>query len=338
MRGQSGTRRVTAADVARAAGVSAATVSLVVNGKDTGRVLPETRRRVLDSARQLGYEVDRRARSLATGRSGIVGFVYSGLLNPFFAEVQLGLLERFGERIQMLSVGTEVGHATARGNISAMFAFGVDGVIVDPIAHESLGARPTGPVVLLDSPGGPADRVRVGFDLRTGAEALADHLLGLGHRSFGYLDSPFGTATYQLRRQALEERVRSAGGTVSTATSHLTVEAVRERTLRQWPSWHAQGVTAIVCASDVMAYGALEALRTLQVPVPEGVALASFDDLPTSHLLAPALTCVRLPALELGRRAATAFLDLLAGDTTPHEVVLPTELIVRASTGRPLTP
>lgn len=324
---------MTAADVARVAGVSAATVSLVVNGKDTGRVLPETRQRVLDSARQLGYEVDLRARSLATGQSGIVGFVYSGLSNPFYADVQLGLLERFGEQLQVLSVATEVGHTTARSNIATMFAVGVDGVIIDPIAHGALGAFPAGPVVLLDSPGGPADLVRVNFDLATGAKALADHLLGLGHRRFGYLDGPFGTATYRQRHRAFEQRIRSAGGTVSTATSRLTVDAVRECMLRQWQRWHEQGVTVMVCASDVMAYGTLEALRTLGVAVPEEVALASFDDLPTSHLLEPALTCVRLPALELGRQAATAFLEVLSGDMTPREITLPTELIVRASTG-----
>ncbi|MEV6503099.1 LacI family DNA-binding transcriptional regulator [Streptomyces sp. NPDC048504] len=327
---------MTAADVASAAGVSTATVSLVVNGKDAGRVLPETRQRVLEEAHRLGYEVDRRARSLATGRSGIVGFVSTGLSNPFFAAVQMGLLEEFDDRLQLLSIATEIGHTTARRNVAALFAIGVDGIIIDASALEALGEQPSVPAVLLDSPRGPSGLVRVNFDLVSGAEALAAHLLERGHQRIGYLQSDQQTDTFALRYEAFEARIHAGGGVLSKASSGNTIEAASERLLKLWGEWDALGVTAIVCASDVMAYGALQALRTLQVAVPGRAALASFDDLPTAALLEPSLTCVRLPARELGRRAATEFLDVLSGRTEAREVILPTELVVRASTHRRL--
>ncbi|GAA2588848.1 LacI family DNA-binding transcriptional regulator [Actinomadura fulvescens] len=326
-------RRVTAADVALAAGVSTTTVSLVVNGKDTRRVLPETRQRVLAEARRLGYQVDRRARSLATGRSGIVGFAATGLSNSFFGSVQMGLLEEFGDRVQMLSVATEVGHTGARANMTTLLSVGVDGVIVEADALDVVGDRPPVPIVLLDSPGGPQEFVRVNFDLTTGADSLAAHLLELGHRRIGYLQAGRNGSTFAVRFKAFADRIRAAGGTVVEATSAINIEGASERMLKVWPEWDALGVTAIVCACDVLAYGTLDILRSLGVGVPDRVALASFDDLPTAALMNPALTCVHLPALELGRQAARVFLDVLAGNTAAREVVLPSTLVVRASTG-----
>lgn len=323
---------MTAAHVAAAAGVSTAVVSLVVNGKDTGRVLPETRQRVLDQARRLGYQVDRRARGLATGRSGIVGFVTTGVSNTFFATVQMGLMEAFGDRLQLLSVAAEMGHTSARTRVAAMVATGVDGVIIDGGALEALGERPPVPVMLLDSPEGPSDLVRINFDLESGAEALAAHLLELGHRRIGYVQGDRPTPTLALRHRVFVQRVHAAGGAVLETPSEITIEAASEAILKRWSEWDAEGVTAIVCASDVQAYGALQGLRTLQIPVPGRTALASFDDLPTAALLEPALTCVRLPALELGRRAAAEFFDILSGRDEPREVMLPTELVVRSST------
>jgi LacI family transcriptional regulator len=327
--------RVTAADVARAAGVSTATVSLVMNGKDSRRVLPATRQRVLAEARKLGYRVDRRARSLVTGRSGILGFVAPDVANPFFGAVQMALLHELQDRYQLLSVATEVGHAIARANVEQLFALGVDGVIVASGASAVIDGQPPVPVVLLDAPGASPSFVRVNFDLVSASQALADHLLALGHRRFAYLEADSVSRTFVVRREAFERRVGVMQGTVVEARSLTDTVAAREAIRDRWREWDDEGVTAIVCASDVQAYGALGGLRSLGVRVPDRVSLAAFDDLPTAQLMEPPLTCVRLSADELGRLAAAELLEVMVGEARVREVVIAPSLQIRASTAKP---
>ncbi|MGH8888902.1 MAG: LacI family DNA-binding transcriptional regulator, partial [Acidothermaceae bacterium] len=123
-------RRMTAADVGRAAGVSAATVSLVLNGKAEGRVTPETADRVRAAAKRLGYRIDRRGQSLATGRSGLIGFVAPDTANPFFGSVQMGVLHALGSAYQVLLMATDVGQGVARKNVEELISLGVDGMIL----------------------------------------------------------------------------------------------------------------------------------------------------------------------------------------------------------------
>lgn len=156
----------------------------------------------------------------------------------------MGLLEAFGDRLQLLSAAAEMGHTSARTRVAAMIATGVDGVITDGGALEALGERPPVPVMLLDSPEGPSDLVRINFDLRSGAEALATHLLELGHRRIGYVQADRPTPTLALRHRVFARRVHAAGGAVLDTPSEITIEAASGTMLKRWSEWDSEGVTA----------------------------------------------------------------------------------------------
>ena len=328
-------KRATAADVGRAAGVSAATVSLVLNGKAEGRVTPATSRRVRAAAERLGYRIDRRGQSLATGRSGLIGFVAPDTANPFFGSVQMGVLHALGSAYQVLLMATDVGQSVARKNVEELLSLGVDGMIlfaVDPKFVSDL--RPGVPVVLLDSPIETDQFVRVNFDLVEGATALGEHLVELGHRSVIYLEASTASRTFAVRKEALRRTLRKAGATVASATTRIDVDEAREATLKHWDSWRTDGVTAIACATDFQAYGVLSALHEMGVGVPEQVSVTGFDDLVLSPVIHPSLTSVRLPAGEMGAKGATLLRAAVEGEADlAHVETIATSVVVRNSTG-----
>ena len=134
----------------------------------------------------------------------------------------------------------------------------------------------------MDDPKAPTGASSVCFDLRAGASQLADHLITLGHRTIMYLDTPRPVATFADRRRYLTDQLRRQHKDVRVLRTHSDIEigAARAKVLANWPSWAEAGVTAIVAASDVQAYGVLGALADLKVDVPGRVFVASFDDLP----------------------------------------------------------
>jgi len=327
-------RRRTAADVGRAAGVSAATVSLVLNGKAEGRVTPETAGRVRAAATRLGYRIDRRGQSLATGRSGLIGFVAPDTANPFFGSVQMGVLHALGSAYQVLLMATDVGQGVARKNVEELISLGVDGMIlfaVDPKFVADL--HPGVPVVLLDSPIETDQFVRVNFDLVEGATALGEHLLKLGHQKVVYLEASTGSRTFAVRKDALSQTLHDAGATIASVTTRIDVDEARETTFTSWESWRADGVTAIACATDFQAYGVLSALHELGIDVPAQVSVTGFDDLVLSPVIHPALTTVRLPADEMGGKGARLLRDAVEGRADlAHVETVATSLVVRNST------
>jgi LacI family transcriptional regulator len=334
-----GPKRATAADVGRAAGVSAATVSLVLNGKAEGRVTQATMRRVHAAAQRLGYRIDRRGKSLATGRSGLIGFVAPDTANPFFGSVQMGVLHALGSAYQVLLMATDVGQSVARENIEELLSLGVDGIIlfaVDPKLVSDL--RPGVPVVLLDSPIETEQFVRVNFDLVAGATALAEHLAELGHRSIVYLEASTGSRTFAVRKDALQRALHARGASITSLTTRIDVDDARGTTLREWDSWHSEGVTAIACATDFQAYGVLSALHQMRVDVPGTVSVTGFDDLVLSPVIHPPLTSVRLPADEMGAKGAALLRAAVEGRADlAHVETIATTLVIRNSTGRALS-
>ncbi len=328
-------RRATAADVGRAAGVSAATVSLVLNGKAEGRVTAATSRRVHAAAQRLGYRIDRRGQSLATGRSGLIGFVAPDTANPFFGSVQMGVLHALGSAYQVLLMATDVGQSVARKNVEELLSLGVDGMIlfaVDPKFVADL--QPGVPVVLLDSPIETDQFVRVNFDLLAGATALGEHLAELGHKSVVYLEASTASRTFAVRKDALRRALHRAEVEVESVTTRIDVDEARETTLRLWDAWRAAGITAIACATDFQAYGVLSALHELDVDVPGQVSVTGFDDLVLSPVIHPSLTSVRLPASEMGATGARLLRAAVEGHADlAHVETIATTLVIRNSTG-----
>ncbi len=188
--------------------------------------------------------------------------------------------------------------------------------------------------MLLDAPDAPESAVTVDYDLSPGIDELVAHLREQGHEHVAYLDGTARVATFGIRHRMFDEACAAAGITVSElgARADLTVDAAAAATEHAIEAWHEDGVTAVVAAADTLAYGVLRVAGAMGLRVPEDLAVAGFDDLPSSSVTAPALTSVALPGAELGRAAALRLLAALDG-TAVEPVALPARLVRRASTG-----
>jgi LacI family transcriptional regulator len=316
--------------VAERAGTSIATVSLVVNGKERGRVSEPIATRVREAVDALGYVVDHAASSLARGSGDLVVLIAPDLSNPFFAEVIRGVRDTVGDRFQLVLSVTERGAQPVAADVRRFERLRPAGILVDaPAAGEAMTA--TVPVVLLDAPGGEE---AVNYDLSPGVHELVAHLHERGHRRVGYLDGTSRAATFGVRRELFEQECAAVGIAVSevTARADLTVDAAASATEHVLEAWQDDDVTAVVAAADTLAYGVLRVAGKLGIAVPGELAVAGFDDLPSSSVTAPALTSVALPGADLGRAAALRLLATLDG-TAPEVAVLPARLVRRASTG-----
>ncbi|XVQ09987.1 LacI family DNA-binding transcriptional regulator [Spirillospora sp. CA-255316] len=335
-------RRVTAVDVARLARVSTATVSLVVNGKARGRVSPATRERVLAAVDELGYRVDPVARELATGRRHSVALVVPDIANPYFSQLTKGVADRLGTGYRLCLIIADPSCDRAPAGLDRIVTERVDGVLAEAPAVEVIREMDGRcPVVVLDRPAPDTDHPYVGFALAEGATALADHLLELGHGRIGYLDADIGRPTFEVRRARMDERLHDAVGhgfAGPLVRSRTDIDAAAEAFASSWDDWRAAGVTAVVCAADVHAYGVLRAAARLGIQVPGELSVAAFDDLPFSALTSPPLTTVRLSASDLGFQAAELLLTLMKG-TPASEVtappLLPATLQIRNTTAPP---
>ena len=330
-----GPRRVTAAMVAARAGVSAATVSLVTNGKTAGRVSTENIAKVEQAVQELGYVVDGLGSSLAKGHSNIVILVAPDVSNPFYAKVIAGVRQAIGEKFALLLSVTDAGLTPEPSDVRRLLSLRPAGLLIDAPSPQFLAElRPTEPTVLLDAAGIASDAPSVNFDIAGGARLLVQHLAEQGHRSVAYLDSTTGTETFRVRREAFagEARRRGLEVTAMVATT-IDVGTAAMEFAASWPDLAARGVSAIACATDTQAYGILQEARVAGVAVPAALAVTGFDDLPYSESSNPGLTTVHLPALEMGRLAGQQLMALMGGGQVQQaQLLLEASLVVRGST------
>jgi DNA-binding LacI/PurR family transcriptional regulator len=329
-------RRVTGHDVAQAAGVSQATVSLVMTGKAAGRISDDQRERVLEIARQLGYQPNASARSLRLGRAHAIALVVPNVANPFFSSVLLGA-ERAargrGNAVMLLDMGNDVTWHHWMGDMVSSRA--VDGCIVyaaNPVAAADvrrLGAN----VVLVEarSPGAAS----VGLDVPGGIASAMAHLLDLGHRRIGHLAADYGFETFRLRADAYATALAQSGIEVapdlleSSLFGIDTSTAAAGRLLDRDPR-----PTAILCDDDLLAAGVYKAASDRRLSIPGDVSVVGVDDIELARILEPALTSVAIPAEAIGEVAVDLLLGLIERGER-RTVTLPLELQVRGSTGAP---
>ncbi|MFD9426586.1 MULTISPECIES: LacI family DNA-binding transcriptional regulator [unclassified Streptomyces] len=329
--------RPTSRDVARAAGVSQATVSLVLGDKWHGRVSDATARRVRERATELDYRPNLAARSLRLGRTRTALLVVPALTNEFFARVYTGAAAVAAEHdFGVVLYPSPDGTGPARDPFASARA-ALDGVIASSMAADALGALHGAelPLVMLDSdPSGPEAAAHVNLDIADGMRQVVEHLLSLGHRRFVHLASAVDTWTFAVRAQALHKALRDVpDAVVDTVRAPLDVRAGREATARVLDT-DGPRPTAIVCDDDILAAGACKAVRRLGLRVPDDVSVTGFDDLALATAVEPELTTVSLPAEQVGERGMRALLAVLDG--RPAEPgSLPVELVVRGSTAPP---
>ncbi|MFB9573807.1 LacI family DNA-binding transcriptional regulator [Streptomyces yanii] len=330
-----GSRRVTAAMVAREAGVSTATVSLVVSGKARGRVSAANQEKVENAVARLGYVVDTAGSSLSKGFSPVVVLIATDITNPFYAELISAARAALGDRYELLLSVSDPGSPTDPASIPRLISQRPAGFLIDAPNAELVASLPAGTrAVLLDAPGLSTTWPTVNLDVAGGAAELARHLADLGHRRVAYLDSVVEVETFRVRREAFCDTAADLGLEVGCQASSLTaVDDAASAFAKVWPAWQAAGISAVVGCTDTHAYGILAAARVAGVSVPDALAVAGFDDLPYSRHMSPSLTSVSLPARELGDAAGRALRAIIeGGDPGDHQVMLTSRLIRRDST------
>jgi LacI family transcriptional regulator len=330
---------LTLEDIAKRAGVSRATVSRVINGENN--VKEQTRALVMEVIQQSNFQPNVAARSLAAGRTNVIGLVIPAgvsaiFTDPYFPLLIQGVSSACNAREYSVMLWLAEPEFERRMMRQILHSGLLDGVVVssmlmeDPIVqslHDSkkpfilVGRHPTLDVNYLD------------VDNTNGAREATLHLLRLGHKRVGTITGPqnmiAGNDRLQGYRQALEERgigVRPeliAEADFSEAGGY----AAMRRLLPHRP-------TAIFTASDSMAEGALRALREAGLRVPQDVAVVGYDDMPNAARINPPLTTVRQPTNRMGALAVNALIDIIQNPGShKRHIVLPVELVIRESCG-----
>jgi DNA-binding LacI/PurR family transcriptional regulator len=327
--------------VAALAGVSRATVSRVVNGSPG--VSPVVRAEVERAVAKLGYVPNRAARSLVTRRADSVALVVSEpharvVSEPFFAGMVRGVSAALAETgVQLLLL---IAQDLDRGRLERYVVGGhVDGVLLaslhgdDPLP--AILERAGVPAVLIGRPagrGGPGSYVDA--DNRGGARAAVAHLAERGRRRIATITGPLDMGVGLDRLDGYRDGLAAAGLAADpglVVAGDFTEEAGAAATARLLAR-PGPPVDAIFAASDLMAAGALRALRAAGRRVPEDVAVVGFEDSAVARYAQPPLTTVCQPIEEMGRQATRLLLAKVAGDATGMHLILDTELVVRAST------
>ncbi|MYS93363.1 MULTISPECIES: LacI family DNA-binding transcriptional regulator [Streptomyces] len=335
-----GSTRPTSRDVAQAAGVSQAAVSLVLGDKWRGRVSETTAQRVREAARDLGYRPNLAARNLRLGRTRTVLLVVPALTTEFFAGVYTGATRVAAEHgFGVVLYPSPEGIGPARDPFASAQA-ALDGVIASSMAADALTAirGEALPLVMLDSdPAGSLGAATVNLDIADGVRQVAEHLLSLGHRRFLHLAADVPSWTFEVRARELAARLAGVPGTsVRTARSPISIEgavAAAETAL----SGPGPRPTAVVCDDDQLAAGTYKAARRLGLRVPDDLSVTGLDDLALATAIDPELTTVRLDAELFGERGMRALLAVLEG-REPEGGDIPVSLVVRGSTAPPGRP
>lgn len=331
----------TIGDVARRAGVSAMTVSRVIN--NSGYISQETRERVEQAIAELGYVPNALARSLRFKRTKTLALILTDITNPFFTTIARGVEDVASEHgFSVIFCNTDESEEDEANYLNVLVQKQVDGVLLVPARSSPDSAaflRDRGiPFVVLDRhiPDAAVDTVR--GDSEGGAYEMVRHLLRLGHRRIAVISGPQAVSTAADRVAGYRRALIEAGLEPDPALIHYG-QFTQDSGYRM-----AQAVlavspppTALLTGNNFIAVGALRALREAGLRVPDDLSLTTFDDLPAAMIVDPFLTVVTQPAYEMGRRATALLLDRLAerGPAQPQEIVLPAELIVRASSGPP---
>jgi LacI family transcriptional regulator len=324
-------RAVTSVDVARAVGMSQATVSRALNG---GTVSEATRERVLAVANELGYRMNHVARGLVTRRTGLIGVVVSNILNPFypeFIEAVAGALEVSGARMLLQNAG---GPGAEEVALEVLLGQRVDGILITAATDESRGVRDLAasgfPVVLahrtLDL---AVDTVE--SDNLAGAAAAADLLHRRGHRRVGMLAGDPGTSTARQRGAGFTRRAAGLGLEVRAADAGFATGPALDAAAALLRA--ADRPTAVFCHNDTIALAVLNVARELGLRVPEDIAVIGFDDTAAAGWPIVSLTTVRQPIPRMATRAVELLTERIAApDLAPRHEVLPVELVERSST------
>lgn len=332
--------KVTIVDVAAEAGVSFGTVSRVIN--NDVHVRAETRQRVLDTMSKLKFVANRQARSLAGGKSNIIGLLVPDLGTGYIGEIIRGIDAELGDSgYDLMLYTTHRKPAKEVGYVTNLVQGMVDGILLvlprNPIDYIDLLTEKNFPFVLIDHQGTGEECPSIGATNWQGAYNATNYLIRLGHRRIGFI-------TGSLDLGAAVDRLDGFKAALRTNRIPILPELIHEGTFAQLDGYTGASYfltlkkppSAIFASNDVMAMAAMDAVRERGMRIPEDISIIGFDDIPQASLIRPSLTTIRQPLEQMGRIAAQMLFEILRNpDHKYKRVELPTELIVRDSIAKP---
>lgn len=322
-------------DVAKEVGVSIATVSRVINGD--ARVAGPTRRRVEEAIVLLGYRHNAVARSLATGRSGVLGVVIPDVVGPLYGQIARGIEDVLDPQGMEFTLVTSDRDAAKEAKVvELLVGRNVDGLVVvgsllDLSALQGL-MGPETPVVFVqrEGDGETGHHGAVMLDNAAATELALTHLYDAGHRAIAHVAGVRRDGAERLAAYLdfMRHHHLTAVVVPSDSTEQGGIDAVPR--LEEHP-----GVTAVYCTNDRVALGIYRALARQGRGVPDYLSVVGFDDLPWCAYVDPPLTTLRQDGHAMGRAAARIVLDRRAGRETPWRVTVGAELVLRESVAAP---
>lgn len=335
-------KRTTIVDVGRRAGVSTKTVSRVFN--DEPHVSEDVKKRVRAAADALNYHPNVFAQSLVRRRSHLIGLVYEKPSASYVVDLQMGVLDRLeGERYRLIVIPVQSVHDNAHNIVGLLRSAALDGVVLAPPASDH-------PVILkqLADAGirfsriAPSRQLELGcstlLDDVAGAQAVAAHVLALGHRDIGIVKGDPGHAATDARLIGYGQAFRDAGCEMRLdriETGLFTFDGGLEAGRRLLD--RTDRPTAILAQNDEMAVGVMLAARELGLSIPGDLSIAGFDDAEASRIVWPRLTTVRQPVFDMAVAATGMLIDQLEGRLAVQRSEHKNQLLIRDSTA-PLSP
>jgi LacI family transcriptional regulator len=332
--------RVRLVDVAAACGVTKSVASRVLNDDPTLTVRPETRRRILAAARELGYRAHAGARALAGARARALALLIPDLSNPVYSRIVRGAYRRAREHGYVVLLAEDTAQDEADESFADLVEEGrVDGLLIASArpAHRLLSsarlARLPHVFVNREVPGSGRN---IGMDLAEASATAVRHLHQLGHTCIGLVSGPAELYPARARERGFVDQMTALGLDPDACARHPFDERGGARAAAELLG-RSPAPTALYCGTLSQAIGALHTVHTRGLRVPEDVSVISYDDLPLADYLDPPLTTVAMPLLELGAAAVDAVLSQLDG-AQPRDVAVPTMpvVVVRGSTASAL--
>jgi DNA-binding LacI/PurR family transcriptional regulator len=330
--------KVTLSTIALELGVSTATASLAL--RDSPLVAEKTRERIKEKALASGYIYNRRAASLRTSKSDIVGVIVRDIINPFFAEILHSIEDELGLSRQQFLLCNHGDNLELQNNfIGTLMQFGADGVIISP----SIGTT-VEDIKMMEQNGLLVSMVARGVegtdiptylgDDRAGFRMVTEHLIELGHRNIAIVGGSTKTSTGRERRAGFEDAFREANLEITNVTDIETpydrkagYQAVSEILKLKHPP------TAIACASDTVAIGVINGLRHHGLEAGRDISVTGYDDIDEAVISSPALTTVADGHREIGKRAARALIARVKGEPVEEgSRMIKPQLKIRQST------
>jgi len=317
---------VTLKEVAEAAKVSIATASYSLN--NSGSVGANTRKKVIEIAKQLGYQPNTSAKAMRTGKTGIIGLLMPDFTNPFFSQLTQSVLIAARQFNYEVIISNSMGNAETEKNcIDALTKQGIEGLIwfpIDELSSSSINLQI--PTVVIDRYFNNLDCIVA--DCEAGGEIAAKYLIDNGHKKIGLINGPLDVKSSRLRSNGARHyltKFNALEWEYESAYSYDLDDELVKLILQK-------KVTAIITGADVIAIGVLRVAQKIGISVAHDLSIIGFDNIPWTELSQPALTTINYPVTEIGTESVTCLLRRLLHPTDPQrKIEFPTVLVVRDS-------